>query len=64
MINSDSEFLPLPSHRYLNALNPFLTTTDPLVDSVSEHATTTLWLSHFYSIQFYDFFRFRDMVNN
>ena len=31
-----------PSHRYLNALNPFLTTTDPLVDSVSEHATTTL----------------------
>ncbi|MFQ5475747.1 MAG: STT3 domain-containing protein [Nitrosopumilus sp.] len=41
IINSDSEFLPLPSHRYLNALNPFLTTTDPLVDSVSEHATTT-----------------------
>ena len=31
-----------PSHRYLNALNPFLTTTDPLVDSVSEHATTTI----------------------
>ena len=42
LINFDSEFLPLPSHRYLNALNPFLTTTDPLVDSVSEHATTTL----------------------
>jgi len=42
MINSDSQFLPLPSHRYLNALNPFLTTSDPLVDSVSEHATTTL----------------------
>ena len=42
IMNSDSEFLPLPSHRYLNALNPFLTTTDPLVDSVSEHATTTL----------------------
>jgi dolichyl-diphosphooligosaccharide--protein glycosyltransferase len=42
LINSDSEFLPLPSHRYLNALNPFLTTTDPLVDSVSEHATTTI----------------------
>jgi len=41
IINSDSQFLPLPSHRYLNALNPFLTTTDPLVDSVSEHATTT-----------------------
>jgi dolichyl-diphosphooligosaccharide--protein glycosyltransferase len=42
LINSDSQFLPLPSHRYLNALNPFLTTTDPLIDSVSEHATTTL----------------------
>ncbi len=42
IIDSDAGFLPLPSHRYLNALNPFLTTTDPLVDSVSEHATTTL----------------------
>ena len=42
MINSDSQFLPLPSHRYLNALNPFLTTTDPLIDSVAEHATTTI----------------------
>jgi dolichyl-diphosphooligosaccharide--protein glycosyltransferase len=40
--NSESQFLPSASHRYLNALNPFLTTTDPLVDSVSEHATTTL----------------------
>ena len=42
IVNFDSQFLPLPSYRYLNALNPFLTTTDPLVDSVSEHATTTL----------------------
>jgi len=42
IINSDSQFLPLPSHRYLNALNPFLTTTNTLVDSVSEHSTTTL----------------------
>lgn len=42
IINSDSQFLPSASHRYLNALNPFLTTTDPLVDSVSEHATTTI----------------------
>ena len=37
-----SDLLPLPSFRYLNAINPFLTTTDPLVDSVSEHATTTI----------------------
>ena len=42
ILGSDSQFIPLPSHRYLNALNPFLTTTDPLTDSVSEHATTTL----------------------
>ena len=42
VINSDSQFLPSPSYRYLNALNPFLTTTDPLIDSVSEHATTSI----------------------
>ena len=42
LINVDTEFIPLPSHRYLNAINPFLTTSDPLVDSVSEHATTTI----------------------
>ena len=42
IVNVDSNFLPLPSFRYLNAVNPFLTTTDPLVDSVSEHATTTI----------------------
>ena len=44
----DNHLLPLPSHRYMNALNPFLTTTDPLVDSVSEHATTTLQQSFFF----------------
>jgi len=36
------EFLPSSSFRYLNAINPFLTTIDPLVDSVSEHATTQI----------------------
>ena len=41
-IGLNSELLPSPTHRYMNAINPFLTTTDPLVDSVSEHATTTL----------------------
>ena len=41
-INASSQFLPLPSFRYLNAINPFLTTQDPLVDSVAEHATTTI----------------------
>ncbi|MGH1566429.1 MAG: STT3 domain-containing protein [Nitrosopumilus sp.] len=42
VINTDLEFISLPSYRYLNAINPFLTTTDPLIDSVSEHATTTI----------------------
>ena len=42
VLDTNSQIIKLPSHRYLNAVNPFLTTTDPLVDSVSEHATTTL----------------------
>ena len=50
-LDSQGEVLPLPSHRYLNAINPLLTTTDPLVDSVSEHATTTIEQSfYFHSI--------------
>lgn len=31
-----------PSFRYLNAVDPFLTSEDPLVDSVAEHATPSL----------------------
>ena len=42
LINIELQFLPTATYRYLNALNPFLTTEIPLVDSVSEHATTTL----------------------
>ena len=42
LFSMNSELLPMPSFRYLNAVNPFLTTTDPLVDSVAEHATTTI----------------------
>jgi len=42
ILNDDLQLLSLPTHRYLNAINPFLTTSDPLTDSVSEHATTTL----------------------
>ena len=63
-INSDLEILPSASHRYLNALNPFLTTTDPLVDSVSEHATTYNTTIFFVSFSFNDFFRYRDLVDN
>jgi len=45
VLNEESNLLPLPSFRYLNAINPFLTTTDPLVDSVAEHASTSIDLS-------------------
>ena len=38
----------LPAFRYLNAVNPFLTTLDPLTDSVAEHATTTIDQSFFF----------------
>jgi len=44
-INEELDFLSLPSFRYLNALNPFLTTLDPLTDSVAEHSTTSLRFS-------------------
>jgi len=47
VINDESNILPLPSFRYLNAVNPFLTTLDPLTDSVAEHATTTIQTSFF-----------------
>jgi dolichyl-diphosphooligosaccharide--protein glycosyltransferase len=39
---SSSGIIHTTSFRYLNALNPFLTSEDPLVDSVAEHATPTL----------------------
>jgi len=42
------QLLPVPSFRYLNALNPFLTTLNPLVDSVAEHSTTNIHLSFFF----------------
>ncbi len=40
-----SNIVGLPSFRYLNAINPFLTNEDFLTDSVSEHLTTSLNLS-------------------
>jgi dolichyl-diphosphooligosaccharide---protein glycosyltransferase len=48
IINDESNILPLPSFRYLNAINPFLTTTDPLVDSVAEHASTSIKFSYLF----------------
>tara|TARA_B100000029_G_scaffold34407_1_gene32450 strand:- start:549 stop:2825 length:2277 start_codon:yes stop_codon:yes gene_type:complete len=41
-----TNIVPLPGFRYLNASNPFLTSVDPLTDSVSEHATTDLAISY------------------
>ncbi|MDC0169687.1 hypothetical protein OAI67_01350 [Candidatus Nitrosopelagicus sp.] len=37
--------IALPSFRYLNAVNPFLTSQDSLTDSVAEHTTTNITLS-------------------
>lgn len=48
IINANVEFIHLPSYRYLNAINPFLTTSDPLIDSVAEHASTTIQQSFFF----------------
>ena len=42
---SSSGAVGAPSFRYLNAVNPFLTTQDTLTDSVAEHMTTSLSLS-------------------
>jgi len=43
-----SGVISLGSFRYLNAANPFLITTDTLIDSVSEHATSTIDISFFF----------------
>ena len=45
---SSSGIISLPAFRYLNAANPFFITTDMLIDSVSEHATTTIDISFFF----------------
>ena len=45
VLNEESNILPLPSFRYLNAINPFLTSTDPLTDSVAEHSTVSTDMS-------------------
>jgi len=42
----NSGLVGLPSFRYLNAINPFLTGETELTDSVAEHMTTTLTLSY------------------
>ncbi|MBI3254089.1 MAG: hypothetical protein HYZ56_05290, partial [Nitrosopumilales archaeon] len=62
----------LPTFRYLNAVNPFLTTIDPLTDSVAEHQTTTIDLSFYYAsilmifagIGIWLIFRNKSSINN
>ena len=49
ILNDNLDLVSLPTHRYLNAIFPLLTTSDPLTDSVSEHAT----LNIFQSFQFH-----------
>ena len=49
-LNNSFQILDLPTHRYLNSINPFLTSSDPLTDSVSEHQMRTISDSYlFYS---------------
>ena len=52
VILAESNAVNLPSYRYLNALNPFMTTEIPLVESVAEHATTTLQQSFLFHTVF------------
>ena len=47
-----SGLVNLPGFRYLNAANPFLTSLDPLTDSVSEHMTTNLETSYIFASVF------------
>ncbi|MCE2498746.1 MAG: hypothetical protein J4F28_07160 [Nitrosopumilaceae archaeon] len=52
VVLAESNAVNLPSYRYLNALNPFMTTEIPLVESVAEHATTTLQQSFLFHTVF------------
>jgi dolichyl-diphosphooligosaccharide---protein glycosyltransferase len=48
IISEELDLLSIPSFRYLNAINPFFTTSIALVDSVAEHATTSIRESFFF----------------
>jgi dolichyl-diphosphooligosaccharide--protein glycosyltransferase len=47
-VNAEVEVVDIPQFRYLIAVNPFLTSVNPLQDSVAEHATPTLSQSFFF----------------
>ena len=65
-----SNMVSLPAFRHLNAANPFMITDNVLVDSVSEHATTTIDISfYFFSVLMIfagigAWFLFQKKVNN
>jgi len=48
IINDEAKFLQLPSFRYLIAINPFLSSVNPLQQSIAEHATPTISQSFFF----------------
>jgi dolichyl-diphosphooligosaccharide--protein glycosyltransferase len=48
VINAEAEFVNIPQFRYLIAINPFLSSVNPLQDSVAEHATPTTSQSFFF----------------
>jgi dolichyl-diphosphooligosaccharide--protein glycosyltransferase len=47
-VNAQFEFVDIPQFRYLIAINPFLTSENPLQDSIAEHATPTTSQSFFF----------------
>jgi len=48
IINAQIEVVNIPQFRYLIAINPFLTSVNPLADSIAEHATPTISQSFFF----------------
>ena len=51
LTNDSTDIFPSASFRYLNAIFPILTTTDPLTDSVSEHVMLNISQSYqFHSV--------------
>ena len=48
VIFSEIDLVQNVSYRYLNAVNPFLTTTDPLIDSIAEHSLNAIEKSFYF----------------
>ena len=48
ILNDATDNLPLPSFRYLNALNPLLIDDDPLAASIAEHAPRSIDIAYLF----------------